>query len=54
MGRRGTGKVRFDGLSQRQQRMIEKKKRKKDPRKDGRDWAGILLERIKEMGTDER
>lgn len=54
MARRNSKEVRVSGRSQRKIRSLEKLKRHKDPRKDGRTWADRLLDKIKEMDTNER
>lgn len=45
MGRRNSGRVRLDGLSQFKQRKYLKKNSPQG-RKDGRDWAFYMLQNI--------
>lgn len=48
MGRRNSGKVRFESLSQREIRRLERNKKYKNPRRDGTDWTDRVLQKIKE------
>ncbi|MBH9965584.1 hypothetical protein [[Bacillus] enclensis] len=52
MGRRNSGKVRYDGLTQRQQRKLDKKK-KFTKRKDSTDWTDRIFAKMKEVDAGE-
>lgn len=52
MARRNSNKVRYDNLSQRQVRRLEKVKKFKDPRKDGISWTDKLFNKLKEASND--
>lgn len=53
MGRRNTGKVRYEGMTQRQQRRHDKRKKFGAKRNDNRDWTDKLFAKLKEAETDE-
>lgn len=54
MARRNTNKVRYDNLSQRQVRRLEKKKKFANPRKDARSWTDKLFDKLKAGEDDEQ
>lgn len=47
MARRNSKDVRFNSLPQRQQRRLERKKRRGNPMRDGTDWTDKLLNKMK-------
>jgi hypothetical protein len=53
VARRNTGKVRYESMSQYQQRKHDKRKKFGAKRKDGLDWTDKLFAKLKEAETDE-
>jgi len=54
MPRKSAKQQRFDSLSQRQLRRLEKKKKYADPRRDGTDWTDRMFKKLKEVEENER
>ncbi|WP_423410248.1 hypothetical protein AABM38_10105 [Heyndrickxia sp. MSNUG] len=46
MSRKNAKDTRFDGMSQREQRKLERIKKKKNPRKDNLDWTTRLFAKL--------